>query len=75
MEELEIKKNELIKKLEKVENNIADLKEKINEAKKNEEDYVDSEMQLYSCRATKKELEEKINILNNAQDILEGIGL
>lgn len=75
MEELEIKKNELIKKLEKVENNIADLKEKINEAKKNEEDYVDSEMQLYSYRATKKELEEKINILNNAQDILEGIGL
>ena len=75
MEELEIKKNELIKKLEKVENNIADLKEKINEAKKNEEDYVDSEMLLYCWKETKKELEEKINILNNAQDILEGIGL
>lgn len=53
MEELEIKKNELIKKLEKVESNIADLKETINEAIK----------------------EEKIKILNNAQDILEGIGL
>lgn len=75
MEELEIKKNELIKKLEKVEINIADLKEKINEAKKNEEDYVDSEMLLYCWKETKKELEEKINILNNAQDILEGIGL
>lgn len=75
MEELEIKKNELIKKLEKVENTIADLKETINEAIKEEKNYVDSEMQLYSYRATKKELEEKINILNNAQDILEGIGL
>lgn len=75
MEELEIKKNELIKKLEKVENTIADLKETINEAIKEEKNYVDSEMQLYSCRTTKKELEEKINILNNAQDILEGIGL
>lgn len=75
MEELEIKKNELIKKLEKVENNIADLKEKINEAIKKEEDYVDNEMQLYCWKETKKELEEKINILNNAQDILEGIGL
>ena len=75
MEELEIKKNELIKKLEKVESNIADLKEKINEAIKEEKNYVDSEMQLYSYRATKKELEEKIKILNNAQDILEGIGL
>lgn len=75
MEELEIKKNELIKKLEKVENNIADLKETINEAIKEEKNYVDSEMQLYSYRATKKELEEKIKILNNAQDILEGIGL
>lgn len=75
MEELEIKKNELIKKLEEVGNNIADLKEKINEAIKKEEDYVDNEMQLYCWKETKKELEEKIKILNNAQDILEGIGL
>lgn len=75
MEELEIKKNELIKKLEKVENTIADLKETINEAIKKEEDYVDNEMQLYCWKETKKELEEKINILNNAQDVLEGIGL
>lgn len=75
MEELEIKKNELIKKLEKVESNIADLKDKINEAIKKEEDYVDSEMQLYCWKETKKEIEEKINILNKAQDILEGIGL
>lgn len=73
MKELELKLNELEEELKNVDGTMLNIKVEIEHCKKLKLDYLSYEMIYNKCNESKKEIERKINIINNAMDILEGI--
>lgn len=75
MKEIELKLDELNKKIDNVELSMKNIKEHIEFLKEKEMNYLDWEEQLNTFKYAKIDLENKISILNNALDILSGIGV
>lgn len=75
MEELELKLKELNQELVATNSIIEDIKQDIEELKKEDKSYIGAEITLDEYKAKAKVLEKKKSILNDAQDILQGIGI
>ena len=75
MEELKLKLKELNQELGATRSIIEDIKKDIEELKKENKRYIGAEITLDEYKAKVKVLEKKISILNDAQDILVGIGI
>lgn len=75
MKEIELKLEELNKKLNNVELSMKNIKEHIEFLKEKEMNYLEWEEQLNTFKYAKIDLEKKISILNDAEDILSGIGI
>lgn len=75
MKEIELKLDELNKKIDNVELSMKNIKEHIEFLKEKEMNYLDWEEQLNTFKYAKIDLENKKSILNNALDILSGIGI
>ncbi len=75
MKELEVKEMELRNELEQVQEYINAIDEEIANCIANELDYIDYELELNKLIDKKRELNKKIYILQDAQDVLNGIGM
>lgn len=74
MKDLENKLKELEEGLKNMEWTIDDIKGEITYCKENKKEWFSYEMLLSKVKEHKKEIEREIYIINNAMDILEGIG-
>ena len=75
MEELNIKLKELNQELGATRNMIENIKKDIEEFKEQKKSYLGAEITLNEYKAKEKVIEKKISILNDAEDILLGIGI
>ena len=75
MEELNKKLGELNQELGATKSIIEDIKNDIEKFKEQDESYLGAEITLNQFKAKEQELIKKISILNDAEDILLGIGI
>lgn len=75
MKEIELKLEELNQDLGAVKSIIKDIKKDIKEFKEQNKSYIGAERTLNEFKEKEKDIEKKISILNDAQDILLGIGI
>lgn len=73
MKELEMKVEELRKEIENIELTKQNILDEIQYCKDNDKDYLSFELILDKVKNSKRIVEEEINTLNNAMDILEGV--
>ena len=73
MKELQEKSKELNMKIGYIKVSIKNVKEHIEFLKQHEMDYLGWEEELNNLKHTKMDLEKKVQIINNAEDILLGI--
>lgn len=75
MKELEVKELELRKDLKNIEELIIAKNEEITKLIEQEANYFDKELEFNRLLDKKRELKKKIEILNDAMDVLNGIGM
>ena len=75
MKEIELKSKELNQELGAMKSIIKDIKKDIEEFKEQDKNYTGAEITLNEYKDKVKYIEKKISILNDAEDILLGIGI
>ena len=73
MKELKTKLNELEEGLVNINFTMKSIEEEIDNCKKMKADYLSYEMIYNKCKESRKEILNKIDIIYNAIDILEGV--
>ena len=73
MKELKTKLNELEEGLVNINFTMKSIEEEIDNCKKMKTDYLSYEMIYNKCKESRKEILNKIDIIYNAIDILEGV--